>query len=66
MKQMRTSPSARDEVDRIVDELLDDPSRAEDMKQRLRRHLGAASGTLRRPAAAAPAEPDDLWENLPV
>jgi hypothetical protein len=66
MKDTCTSRKARDEFDRIVDELLQDPSRAEDIKDRLRTQLGAAPRRPARTVAAEPAEPEDLWENLPV
>jgi plasmid stabilization system protein ParE len=66
MKDTRTSRLARDEFDRIVDELLRDPSQAEDIKDRLRTHLRAEPRRQAREVAAEPAEPDDLWENLPV
>lgn len=64
MKDILTSPAARDAVDLIVDELLEHPSRAEAIKAQLRRKLDTPA---RRPAEAVEAEePDDLWENLPV
>jgi hypothetical protein len=66
MRDTRSSLRARDEFDRIVDELLQDPSRAEDIKDRLRTQLGETPRRPARDVAGEPAEPDDLWENLPV
>ena len=64
MKDILTSPAARDAVDLIVDELLEHPSRAEAIKAQLRRKLDTRP---RRPAGVVEADdPDDLWENLPV
>lgn len=59
-----------DDIDRIVDALIADPSRAEDMKSILR-------GKMRSPgkvkvAFAAPGlteaalEAEELWDNVPV
>ncbi|RVT85299.1 hypothetical protein DXV76_05895 [Rhodobacteraceae bacterium CCMM004] len=54
----------RDEIDRLIDGVVRDPSRAEAAKLTLRATL-----MLRRPAAErAPAwaEDEDMWDNVPV
>lgn len=71
--------SARDDIDRIVDDLLSDPTRVDDIKGELRRRLvgGAAAMPALRAVSDEPAPPaapvqsgaqdeDDFWENMPV
>jgi hypothetical protein len=64
MKDILTSPAARDAVDLIVDELLEHPSRAEAIKTRLRQKLDTPPP--RQAGVVESDDPDDLWENLPV
>jgi hypothetical protein len=56
--KMRPPP---DEIDGLVDGVLADPSRADELKRLLRTRLRVVQGT-------APDEADDhdLWENVPV
>lgn len=68
--------SAPDDIDRIVDDLLADPTRADDIKLALRRRLSGTPAIPRavptvpapaeQPAWRAAADDDDLWENMPV
>ena len=59
-----------DSVDRLIDDVLREPSRAEDVKRALRRRM--AEPTPARSPAMAHLRPgpdgdeDDLWENLPI
>ncbi|SER56830.1 hypothetical protein SAMN04490244_101510 [Tranquillimonas rosea] len=63
MRQYRKT----DEIDRLVDTVLTQPERIDEVKAALRRRL-SSSADLRvastRPVATA--EPDDLWDNVPV
>ncbi len=55
-----------EEIDSILDDVLaDDPGRAAEVKLRLRRRA-APHLTCVPTLAAAEAEEDDLWDNLPV
>lgn len=57
----------RDEIDIIVDDILANPTRAEELKGRLRHRLPAeprATGHLAHRRALA--DLDDLWDNVPV
>lgn len=51
------------EIERIVEEELDDSEMAKKLKRRLREKLGSES---RADAAPADEGAEDLWENLPV
>jgi len=58
----------RDEIDIIVDDILANPARAEELKGRLRHRLpredrGAVGHVAHRRALA---DIDDLWDNVPV
>ena len=59
-----------DDAERLVDTLLADPSRADDIKDLLRRKLKSADAVQ---IAAAPRrfsqsheDEDDMWDNVPV
>lgn len=59
-----------DDVDRIVDSLLADPDRAEDVKSLLRRRL-MDPGPVRFkpvviPRSQASEDVEDMWDNVPV
>lgn len=62
----------RDDIDRIVEELLANPGRAEELKGHLRhglprRRLATDDRALGHPAhRRALADLDDLWDNVPV
>jgi hypothetical protein len=67
--------SARDEIDRMVDDLLADPTRVDDIKGELRRRLVGgvpapktlhAVSDVPAPPSRVPPDDDDLWENMPV
>lgn len=63
--------SARDDIDRIVDDLLADPTRADDIKGELRRRLVGGAPALHAVASRTATTPtasdeDDFWENMPV
>jgi hypothetical protein len=78
MKGITAKVATRDEIDRIVDGLLADPSRVDDVKGALRRGFVAVlphpvPGQSRPDDASAPArlatapgDDDDLWENVPA
>jgi hypothetical protein len=78
MKSITVKAPARDEIDSIVDGLLADPSRVDDVKGVLRRRFAlvaphAALVQMRQVERATPArnaalssDDDDLWENVPV
>lgn len=82
MKSTTAKVPTREEIDRIVDGLLADPSRADDVKGALRRRFASvappassyAAPVQLRPAgsamparsAALAADDDDMWENVPV
>jgi hypothetical protein len=53
-----------DDIEALIDESLDDPSRAALVKARIRARLGrpAQAGT---PGALAEADDEDLWDNVP-
>ncbi|SFP72797.1 hypothetical protein [Tranquillimonas alkanivorans] len=57
----------RDEIDRLIDLVLAQPARAEEVKAVLRARLSGAP-TLRLVAApdAEPEADDDTWDNVPI
>lgn len=58
---------SNDDVDRIVDAVLADPSRAEAAKVMLRRKiLGGETVHLVPPSVSDHEQADDLWDNVPV
>ena len=64
-------PTDLDDVDALVEALVADPSRAEDVKALLRERLAMPSAD--RPTSASvialvrdSAYEDDLWDNVPV
>jgi len=60
----------RDEIDRIVDDILANPARAEELKGRLRNSVPRPVMDDRVPGHPAHrralADLDDLWDNVPV
>lgn len=80
---MKHSPDGRrraDDIDRIVEALIADPSRSEDLKSLLRRKI-RSHGTVAVPHATrgmaekprlwqedegAAEQAEELWDNLPV
>lgn len=72
MPRIREAEGRRstDDIDKIVAVLLDDPTRADDMKKLLRQKMKSPS-TVRvavpRVVAKAQAEDaDEMWDNVPV
>lgn len=61
---------ATDDIDRIVAVLLNDPTRADDMKQLLRQKMKAPSAVRLFVPRVIPKPPvedaDELWDNVPV
>lgn len=59
-----------DDVDQIVDTLLADPGRAEDIKTILRKKLNVQNVvgfSARRSASTMPTDDvEDMWDNVPV
>lgn len=70
MTENRTSPTMSDDIDRIVDVILDDPRRVDDMKRLLRTKMSAPDDVSvlpnTAPVASRAVEPDDMWDNVPV
>lgn len=78
MKSTTAKVPTREEIDSIVDGLLADPSRADDVKGALRQRFASVAPHAAQvemqpvdsamPArnAALAADEDDLWENVPV
>ena len=69
MKDLIEARQSRDDIDRIVDALLENPTRAGDIKTLLRQKMIAPE--VVRVAHVTPAEPaaeeiDDFWDNVPV
>lgn len=58
----------RDDIDRIVDALLENPTRAGDIKALLRQKMTAPEVVRVAHAATGPSpeDADDLWDNVPV
>jgi hypothetical protein len=78
MKSTTAKVPTREEIDSIVDGLLADPSRADDVKGALRArfssvapdavlaHIRAVDPVMPVRSPAATTDDDDLWENVPV
>lgn len=71
MKSTAAKSATTDDIDRIVDGLLADPSRADDVKGALRSRLAAGAATPVRTLEKAPRtrpshDEDDMWENVPI
>lgn len=66
--------TARDDIDRIVDELVANPDRAGDLKKMLRhkiqepQKISVLRAGQKEPQQSGPAatEQDDFWDNFPV
>ena len=61
MKQVLKMRAPADDTDDLVDDVLADPSRADELKRMLRTRL--------RPVERVPQDPADdldLWDNVPV
>ncbi|MGI9393855.1 MAG: hypothetical protein ACR2OY_04355 [Boseongicola sp.] len=64
----------QDEVDEIVDALVADPTRANDVKAQLRRKIAAPDivqlvvprTAEHKPATGEDDPDDDVWDNMPV
>ncbi|MDJ1016977.1 MAG: hypothetical protein QNJ35_10730 [Paracoccaceae bacterium] len=68
-----TKPEARDDVDVIIDTLLAEPERAEDLKTMLRHKMAAPevvavahAKPVSKPDIDAQDDVEDLWDNVPV
>ena len=72
MPKIRETETARrtDDIDRIVAVLLNDPTRADDMKHLLRQKIKAPSAVRlavpRVSVRAMEEDVEDLWDNVPV
>lgn len=69
MKDIREPETGRDDIDRIVDALLEDPNRAGDVKDLLRMKMRAPDVvSIVTPRVAMPMNDDseDFWDNVPV
>ncbi|MEM9707689.1 MAG: hypothetical protein AAF871_02780 [Pseudomonadota bacterium] len=62
----------RDDIDRIIDALLENPSRAGDIKTLLRQKMDAPEVVMMTPKSASERHTDfggdveDFWDNVPV
>lgn len=56
----------QDDVDRLVDTLLAEPARAEDIKTMLRRRLRGDATTHLKAVPSGADDLDDMWDNVPV
>ena len=74
MKKYEKQPHNQDEVDEIVDALVADPTRANDVKAILRHKISApdivrmvAPKTANVKAAVTDEDlDDDIWDNVPI
>lgn len=72
MKDLPTTATGDDDIDRIVDALVADPTRADDIKCLLRGKIAApdsvnvAFPAARYSAAVAQTDVDDMWDNVPI
>lgn len=58
--QTRLRPA--DEIDTIVDDILRDPGRADELKRKLRRHVRVVAP----PRRIVEDDLDELWDNVPL
>lgn len=70
MKQAMRQANREDDVDTMVDSLLADPNRADDIKSMLRQRL-AEDGvvplrSVPKAVSAISDDLDDMWDNVPV
>lgn len=56
----------QDDVDRLVDTLLAEPARAEDIKTQLRRRLRSDGAAHLKAVPTVADDLDDMWDNVPV
>lgn len=69
MKDMMEPAQRRDDIDRIVDALLENPDSAGDIKALLRNKMTSPDVVRVAWAATTPApedEVEDFWDNVPV
>jgi hypothetical protein len=66
MSKRLNAAGAIDPVDWFTNEVLRNPERADDLKDRLRRQIGLSASTRSRTEEPDPADADDLWNNVPV
>jgi hypothetical protein len=71
VKDLTTLGPIADEIGTLIDEALEDPSRAEIVKarirQRLERRIGPLTGSEEEQGESDDEQGDeDLWDNLPV
>ena len=69
LKDIMETNTSRDDIDRIVDALLENPTRAGDIKTLLRQKMEApdvvsVARAVRRDPAGDDVE--DMWDNVPV
>lgn len=59
-----------DEVDRLVDSLLTNPDRVDDIKSQIRRRIMASRvvplSSVPPSVRASSEDEDDMWDNVPV
>lgn len=56
----------QDDVDRLVDTLLAEPDRADDIKNLLRNRLGVERVVHLKAVRSVSEDLDDMWDNVPV
>jgi hypothetical protein len=74
MKKYMKQPHSKDEVDEIVDALVADPTRANDVKAILRHKISAPDivrmvapkSRIAKVAVTDEEADDDIWDNLPI
>ena len=70
MKDLAGDPAELDYVDRLIDQVVADPTRGDDVKTILKHKMKEpdALAIVRKPLSPARSEEeaDDLWDNVPV
>lgn len=66
MSNAMRQASRKDDVDTLVDTLLAEPDRADDIKSMLRHKLDMAGIVHLKPVPASTDDLDDMWDNVPV
>ena len=73
MKDLGEYPSEADFVDRLIDQVVADPDRIDDVKTLLRHKMAApealnvvSDAKTRSVSDATEDDVDDLWDNVPI
>lgn len=73
MKNLAVDTSDADYVDRLIDQVVADPERVDDVKKLLRYKMAAPEGlnVVEKPVRATAKtvideDADDLWDNVPI